>query len=411
MWCKGLEVFQVEDADPTTWADSFAAYPLQDPVGAARRSFGFVSLPETERLLDEHGERYAFMVGVAQRNLPKDAIEREARKRAKQRGVTDVEVAGAVKGSLGEVEESMLPHAPITESRTPAVYCHRERLLYIFGANRAGVEALQAAVRQALGSFVIVPVRPRIHPGLTMLRWLRDQQLPEGLELGESMVMRTDGDGGTTAFRKQPLSGVDRDYFDEGEVVQKMEVLWRGELEFTLTEKGELTNIGPIGCKMKPHLAFAHWPEMMNKLPEFTREVLGVLGGFSERTIDAADAAPTPRAAPQPQAYVPLVLPDAQATPRQVHECLDVVHELRPLGGIVVMRRPLESYRAAYAWAQSRGVAIELMPMPESDAGTVQLHEAATEVLAWGDQDWVQVATTGAAQARGIRVQLAQPTA
>lgn len=407
MWCRSLDLFQVEGADPTTWADEFAPHPLRDPVGSAKRTFGFVSLPDTERLVDEHNGRYAFMVGVAQRNLPKDAVEREARKRAQLRGVADLELAGAVKASIGEVEASMLPHAPITETRTPAVYCHREKMLYVFGANRAGVEALQAAVRHALGSFVIVPVRPRVNAGLAMLSWLRSTP-PGCLQLGEAVVMRTDGEGGTTAFRKQPLSEVDQDYFKAGEVVQKMELRWRDELEFTLTERGELTSIGPAGCKMKPHLAFAHWPEMMNTLPEYTREVLGVLGAFtSGPTGHAPHEGEPPRSSPG--AYVPLILPDAGDSPPRVRAYLEAIHASRPLAAIVVMRRPVDAYRAAYAWAQERGVSVQLMPMPSEDNAAIEIHPDTTEVLAWGDPDWVQLATTSAAASHGLEVRRVQP--
>lgn len=433
MWIRALEVFRVEGADPTSWGDEFARYPLTDPVGGNPQSMGFVLAPEGTRLVDELNGRYAFVTGLAMRNLPSEAVDRETKKRLeKLHPEPDAEINKDERDSLwNQVRDELMPNAPILEVRTAAVYCSHTRLLYVFGASKKGVEALQMTVRTALGSFMILPVRPRDSASMLMTEWLRDKA-PDCLGVGESMTL--DAGDGTVAFKKHDLySDTVQQHIESGNVVKKMELVWRDELSFELNDKGELSKIGPIGCKMNPKLAFVHWPEIMTQLPQFTAEVMAVLGepslleelqaalvaGGQEpsavpetqdppSTLDLAP--PVDALAPDPEAggFLPVVLPAEDAPVELVHRMLEAIAGRWPLDGLVVMSRPVDAYRTLYAWATERGLPVTLMEQPDPAAGC-ELPAGANAVV-WAGEDAIIQAVTAAARSGGLPVFRMQPT-
>src|SRR5690606_13375492 len=237
---------------------------------------GFVRPPYCECWVDQVDDRYAFATGVASRHLPKAAIERAVKKRLEvwqrpepptKKGLDDLWVA---------VEAELLPQAPVVEEHAQAVYCHRDRLLYVFASNQKGAEALQMTVRHALGSFVIEPIRPRVQVGVEMTRWVREG-VPPILELGESMVLDVT-EGGTATFRNQDLRAeAVLGHLDAGAVVRRLSLMWNKQLRFEMTDRGELVRIGPPGWKLQPAGILAFWPEVMAQLPSLVADMAALM--------------------------------------------------------------------------------------------------------------------------------------
>lgn len=409
MWIRSLQVFRVEAAEPGVWQDEFAQYPLTDPVGTQQTRVGFVPAPETSRLVDELNGRYAFVTGLAVRKLPAESVDREAEKRLALL-FPDPDQPPSKKdrdATWNAVRDEMLPHAPIQEVRTPAVYCSDARLLYVFGSAKKAMEAMQMAVRQALGSFVIVPVRPKDAVGALMTRWLRDGA-PENLGFGEGLTLE-DGTGGMCTFKNHDLTAETvLNHLAAGAVVKKMDLVWRQEIAFELTDKGELGRIGPVDCRMNPKHAFAHWPEIMTLLPGLVADVMALLG---ERSLLDGEQAPAPSqdaGSEGPKApFVPIVLPPDDGNQALVRRMMLAVSERWPLAGVVVARRPLDAYRAVYSWAAEQGLPITLMDDPGTDAGCRVPPEASAVVCA-GDGD-VMRSVAAVATERGIPVYRLQP--
>lgn len=433
MWIKALELFRVEGADPSTWKEDFSHHPLAEPVGSNPNAMGFVTAPEGEDLVDELEGRYAFVTALASRNLPAESIDREAAKRLKvMYPDPDAEIGKAERDEVwNKARDDMMPKAPILEIRTPAVFCERAGLLYVFGSSKKGVEAMQMTVRHALGSFMAVPLRPRDSAGVLMTRWLTGEP-PEILTIGDSMTLQID-DVATTAFRNQELRTESvLQHIADGAMVKKLDLVWREELAFELNADGQLSKIGPIGCKMNAKLAFVHWPEIMTRLPQFAAEIMALLGEKSMLDPDQirellgddpdGDAAPSnlDRAADEGGAeheqqqgscepFVPVVLPPEDGDQALVHRMLDAVQQRMPLDGIVIMRRPINAYRAMFTWAQANDIQVTLMDEPTADPADM-LMPPSVSALVVGADDPVARTVVAAAKERGVRVINMQPT-
>lgn len=297
MWVKNLEVFVVTGADPTTWGDAFAQHPLRDPEPSQRRTFGFVQPPDCQGFVDRSDDFYAFVVGMASRKLQGQAVAREVERRLSAIKRDEPPTKQERERVRDDVEAEFLSRTPVVEDHTPAVYCHRTKLLYVLGNNRAGGEALQMAVRRALGSFMITPMRPRVPVPMLLAEWVRNAA-PAGWEIGDNMVLRAEG-GASTVFKKQPLrTETVVQHLDDGATVKQLELYWRDTLRFELTQEGELLKVGPLDCKMRPAEAFGIWPEIMAALPDLVADVAKVLQApLDPEEVDSDAAAEADRAA------------------------------------------------------------------------------------------------------------------
>lgn len=464
MWIRSLEVFQVMGAEPETWQEAFSAYPLKDPVASQRQSFGFVAQPDSDIIVDELDGQYAFLTVVATRHLPSDAVDREVRKRIESikgggakdsvdggQGGDPVESTGDAfqKEVYDQVLDDMLAKAPIRETRTPAVYCSRSQLLYVFASNRQGVEALQMAMREALGSFTGTPVRPRERVSTLMGNWVRGVDVPEHLKLGDSMILSVGDDGASIAFKKQDLQSEEViQHLDAGAQVKRLALTWNGQLEFELDDKGQLMRIGPPGCKMKAQLAFVHWPEIMSLLPKFTNEMFAIMGAeLAESEDDQVDQATVHeqlddalgslvekacRSSTDPESsradtrahdpqdgdersgdgasFVPVVMPRPDARAGEVERMLETLDSRRPMTGVIVVQRPVDAYRAVYAWANSRGLPITLMPLPNEKTGRPARLPGQATAAVHVDEDQLTGSILEMARERGVQIiRMVQP--
>lgn len=415
MWINALSIFRVENADTSQWTVAFSSEPLVDPVAGERKKYGFTPLGEEELFVDQVNHYFAFVGAVAERVLPKESVDREVEKQKRlnpdaHNTMTDADQVWC------EAELRMLPHAPIKETRTPAVFCAQTNLLYVFGQSKVGIEALLTSARNALGSFVCIPLKPRVEVPSLITQWL-DEAPPEGIVLGENVVFKVD-DGSTTTIVAQDLnSDVVRNHLEAGEEVKQLSLVWRGEIEFTIGDKGELRKIGPPGCKMKSRLAVLHWPEIMAQLPAMIAELGTYLRydfeGVSENPINTGDDQPeedtaTGSSPPRetmdtgdPQSgFVPLIVPGYETSAPAVHAMLDRLVRGRPTEAVVILKRPATSYRAAYAWANELGIPIVL-----SEWGTdIDWPDIATSLVCTDCDDETVVTMQQMAVSRGLEV-------
>lgn len=419
MWINALSVFRVENADTTEWVKAFSSFPLVDPVGGERKTYGFTPLGEEELFVDQMHDYYAFVGSLAERMLPSEAVDREVIKF--KNANPEMAAAGGDADKLWcEIEQRMLPHAAIRETRTPAVFCAKTSLLYVFGQTKLGMEALLTSVRNALGSFVCIPMSPSIEVAGTLTEWI-SKEAPDGIALGEDVVFEV-SDGSRTTIIGQDLKGdVVRKHLDAGERVKRLSLVWRDELVFEISEKGEIRKIGPPGCKMKPRTAVLHWPEIMEKLPAFVRELGGHLGyeldaldpggedlesPSEEEGIGAVETEAEPLDSPSAAApgFVPLVVPSFEAPADVVHAMLDRLASRHPPDGIVILKRPADSYRAVYSWAADNGIQVELAEWGEELAWPC----AATALVCTASDEQVIQDMRALAIDRGCKVMVAR---
>lgn len=434
MWINALTVFKVENADTSQWIDAFSAYPLADPVGGQKKTYGFVPLGEEGIYVDQIDHLFAFVGALAERQLPKQAVDREVSKLVKAN--PDQYREGFDSDQVWcEVELRMLPNAPIRETRTPAIFCARSQLLYVFGQSKTGMEALLSSVRTSLGSFVCRPLAPRVEVQSLMTQWMTGE-IPESIVLGNDAMLEVE-DGSTTTFVGQDLEAdIVLKHLEDGERVKRLSLIWNRSLHFELGHKGELKKIGPPGCKMKPSDAVLHWPEIMALLPQMIIEIGAHLQydfdgcyeadaaasgetsphdvsydeRMDDRTEDTSEPDETaePRQSPATSSadlapFHPLVLPSAACDVARVQSMLVRLAGWRRIDSLVVFKRPLDSYRAAYAWASANAVPVDLVEWNDLETWPRQ----ATALVCSGSDSSIESAKSLAAH-HGLKVMVSK---
>jgi len=397
MWINALSAFAIEFAEPLTWEAAFATCPAMEPAVGQREHIGFALLEESGSYVDSVKSCYAFQVVVTERVLPKEAIEREIRKRAPANKAGDGEGSDD-RASWDQVEAELLARAPVRERRITAVYDHSEgsERLFVFGASKLAEDYVLRVMRDVLGSVIAKPIVPHDSVSALMTRWVKEGAAPTPLLLGRSAEFQSEKEtSGKAVFRNRDLSDkAIRKHIEDGDTVIKLGLLWNGELEFTLTAKGEIKSIAPPECKMKPHHIMGVWPEVMEKLPRLLADVMELLGGqmrleVKERPIRVAILTTGPKEE----------RPDLMAA-------LNSIASKRNITEVVLPAIDDDLQRRVYGWAHAHDIEIVLV-RPASDDTSELAHEILKHkpkaALLWGACERV-VALNEAAAAHKVPV-------
>lgn len=135
-----------------------------------------------------------------------------------------------------QIEHAMLPHAP-TRRRVTYGYLDLDRgRLVINESTSTKASAFTAALRTALGSLPVAPLKPAQEPAGLMTEWLSKQDVPSDFQLLEDAVLKdVDGEGGSITLRKQDLlSDEVRRHLDGNKIVAKLGLAFRDRLSFAL---------------------------------------------------------------------------------------------------------------------------------------------------------------------------------
>lgn len=277
MWINQLTVYSLEFADPSNWEGLFAQCQVDSPAIGQSKAIGFLPLQYGAAYVDNLDRHHAFLGAQTERKVPKDAIDREVRRRFKGDPGDD----NATKAAYAQVASELNEGAPVREKSVPAVYDDYTKRLFVFAAPSAAEDIVLAAMRQALGSLHAFPTTLNEAPQAKLTRWLAEGRVPEPFLIGRNAELQADeSEAGKTTFKDQDLSGeIIRQHVERGDEVTSLQLNWRGQLEFTVNAKGEIRKIAPPECTMKPQHAMNIWPDIMDKLPLFYEDVLQLLGG------------------------------------------------------------------------------------------------------------------------------------
>lgn len=277
MWINQLTVFSLEFAEPSTWGDLFARCQVDSPAIGQTKAIGFLPLQYGATYVDSLDRHHAFLGAQTERKVPRDAIDREVRRRFKGESADE----GEAKAAYAQVASELNDGAPVREKSVPAVYDDYTKRLFVFAPPSAAEDIVLAAMRQALGSLHAFPTTLSEAPQPKLTRWLAEGRAPEPFLIGRNAELQADeSEAGKTTFKDQDLSGeIIRQHVERGDEVTSLQLNWRGQLEFTVNSKGEIRKIAPPECTMKPQHAMNIWPDIMDKLPQFYEDVLALLGG------------------------------------------------------------------------------------------------------------------------------------
>jgi|GEM_PF-451950 len=144
-----------------------------------------------------------------------------------------------------QIEHAMLPHAP-TRRRVTYGYLDLDHgRLVINESTSTKTSSFTSALRTALGSLPVAPIKPAQAPAGLMTEWLSKQDVPADFQLLEDAVLKdVDGEGGSITLRKQDLlSDEVRSHLDGNKIVAKLGLAFRDRLSFALDANLVITRL------------------------------------------------------------------------------------------------------------------------------------------------------------------------
>ncbi|HFU2857313.1 TPA: recombination-associated protein RdgC [Enterobacter cloacae] len=147
-----------------------------------------------------------------------------------------------------EVFHALLPRAFPVRRETQIWIDMESHRIVVDASTPKGAEDALALLRKSTGSLPVVPLTLENPIELTMTNWLKEAQLPAGIDLSdkhnEARFEALLSEGGKVSYRKQDiLSEATTCLLDEGHVVTSLGVRVGGRVDLVLTDSGQLKKL------------------------------------------------------------------------------------------------------------------------------------------------------------------------
>lgn len=217
-----------------------AERPLK-PVGAVERSSrGFV--PPLGRVSTALSHRIDdciwITLGGQDRILPAAVVnEALVSKMAEMERREARKIGGRERAKLrGDLEHYLLPRALVRPSRVNAYIDIEHHLLVVDTSSRKVAEGVVSELRQALGSFPAMPVRPESRASATLTHWIARGPLPAGLMYGDECDLSEATEAGANVkCRRMELGSEEvRRHLEAGMRCTRLGLCFDDHLDFVL---------------------------------------------------------------------------------------------------------------------------------------------------------------------------------
>ena len=263
--CMGLDWFSEGFAPPTPFSSDF--------VFTAQNS-NRVCLKHEEKVLPSATVRDLVHEKVA------EIQEAEARN-----------VGRKEKQQLKEqITDDLLPHALTQSRRTEAIFDTERGFLLVNEASDKRAEQMLIKLREALGGLKVAMPHTRESPASLMTEWLLQGHAEGGFELGYNVLLQGVGDvEPKVKISKKDLTTAEViKHAQNGMQVVELELEWREQISFTLTQNFALKRIQFLDVLQEEaeqgddtaSLMFSSQIIMTTALCEMINELVNLLGGW-----------------------------------------------------------------------------------------------------------------------------------
>ena len=137
-----------------------------------------------------------------------------------------------------EIVFSLMPKALVKSSYDFAYIDTQNHHIVVNTSSAKRAEALLSALREALGSLKVVPLRPVNTPREVLTGWLTGDEIPEGIEVGEECELSSLDEGRSIKFKRQDLwiEEVNR-HIQSGLQVATLAVSWNDSIDCIIDEQ------------------------------------------------------------------------------------------------------------------------------------------------------------------------------
>lgn len=245
MWFKNLQIFRLtKDFQETEESlneklESFSFKPCQKQQN---QSSGWVPPAPTDkdRLIHSCNQNLLLCLKKQEKILPSSVINEKLNEKVsvieeqEQRKLSRKE-----KNKLkDEVTFDLLPQAFTKASITHAYIAPNEKLIYINASSASKAEELINSIREALGSFAVIPLNGKNTTLQTMTSWLNEQHSPEQFSLGSECELMDFQDDSTIKCKNHDLFADEIiSHIHSGHSVKQVALNWQDKIQFMLNDK------------------------------------------------------------------------------------------------------------------------------------------------------------------------------
>ena len=189
-----------------------------------------------------------------------------------------------------QITDDLLPHALTQSRRTEAIFDTERGFLLVNEASDKRAEQMLIKLREALGGLKVAMPHTRESPASLMTEWLLQGHAEGDFELGYNVLLQGVGD----VVPKVKISKKDLTHPEviqhakNGMKVVELELEWREQISFTLTQNFALKRIRFLDVLQEEaeqgddaaSLTFASQIIMVEALGEMINELANLLGGW-----------------------------------------------------------------------------------------------------------------------------------
>ena len=189
-----------------------------------------------------------------------------------------------------QITDDLLPHALTQSRRTEAIFDTERGYLLVNEASEKRAEQMLIKLREALGGLKVAMPYTRESPSSLMTEWLLQGHAEGDFELGYNVLLQGVGD----VVPKVKISKKDLTHPEviqhakNGMKVVELELEWREQISFTLTQNFALKRIRFLDVLQEEaeqgddaaSLTFASQIIMVEALGEMINELVNLLGGW-----------------------------------------------------------------------------------------------------------------------------------
>jgi len=245
MWFRNLTLFRFSEHTAKSLKSlepKLEKHRLRPPGPIELMTSGFVSpLGRDEEVLTHRvGDFVLVHAANEARLLPSSVVSEELAVRLKKISEKERRKVGSKerKRLKDEVLTDLLPRAFTKMSRTSCYLSLKTGWLVLDTSSRKSAEAAVTQLREALGSFPVVPMAPEESPRALMTDWLIRGKLPAGLVLGDECELRDPAEAGAVVrCRRQDLETDEvREHLKSGKQVFQLGLIYEDRIGFVLGE-------------------------------------------------------------------------------------------------------------------------------------------------------------------------------
>jgi len=245
MWFKNLSIYHFTkpfELSPEQLEEQLAAGAFQ-PCGKVQPfSIGWVSPlgADHPRFVHSTGDYHMVCLRKQERVLP-SAVVREAmeQKIAALQAEHGRKLRSKERAALKEeIMLDLLPRAFTRSSIRHAYIAPKENLVVVDSSSAKRAEELIGQLRVQLGSFPVEPLAPQTAANTIFTRWVRGDEVPSDIQLGDECELRDMSEDGAIARCKRQALDADevQGHLESGKKTVKLAIDWADTLNCILDE-------------------------------------------------------------------------------------------------------------------------------------------------------------------------------